>query len=94
LSPTASGANLRGKYQYVGLNLFFKLQDLKSVYKYEKKLDKSKFLGVKIDSESKNLSSNENRNNVWKLKIFGGLKMHCQNKVDGRCVKKELFINI
>jgi hypothetical protein len=39
-------------------------------------------------------SSNVNINTVWKLKNFQGLKMHCQNIVDGRCLQKELFKNI
>ena len=35
-SPTASGPNLRGKYQHFGLNQFFKtLRSYNSVYKYE-----------------------------------------------------------
>jgi hypothetical protein len=41
-SLTASGANLRGKYQHVGLNLFFKTSRTHNfVYKNEKKLEKS-----------------------------------------------------
>jgi hypothetical protein len=42
-STTASGARLRGKYQHVGLNLFFKTSRFhNSVYKCEeKKLEKS-----------------------------------------------------
>ncbi len=35
-----------------------------------------------------------NINTVWKLENFLGLKMHCQNIVDGRCVQKEFFKNI
>jgi hypothetical protein len=35
-----------------------------------------------------------NRHTVWKLKIFWGLKMHCQNIVDGRCFQKEFYKNI
>jgi hypothetical protein len=36
-------------------------------------------------------SSNVNINTVWKLKNVLGLKMHCQNIVDGRCLQKEFF---
>jgi hypothetical protein len=39
-------------------------------------------------------SSNVNINTVWKLKNFYGLKMHCQNIVDGICVQKECVLNI
>jgi hypothetical protein len=39
-------------------------------------------------------SSNVNINNVWKLKNFKGLKMHCQNIVDEICLQKEFFKNI
>jgi hypothetical protein len=37
------------------------------------------------------LSSNVNKNTFCKLKMFWGLKMHCQNIVDGRYVQKEFF---
>ena len=36
-------------------------------------------------------SSNVNKNTVWKLKNFKGLKMHCQNIVDGRCLQKKFL---
>jgi hypothetical protein len=39
-------------------------------------------------------SSNVNINTVGKLKNFSGVKMHCQNIVDGRCFHKEFFKNI
>ncbi len=98
-SPTASGTNFRGKYQHFGLNLFFKTsRSLNSVYKYERKRWEILILRAKIDWGSKKIqfllqsSSNVNRNTVWKLKIFWGLKMHCQNIVDERCVQKE-FLN-
>jgi hypothetical protein len=39
-------------------------------------------------------SSNVNINTVRELKNFSGLKMHCQNIVDGRCLQKEFFKNI
>jgi hypothetical protein len=40
-SLTASGTNLRGKYQHFGLNLFFKTsRSHNSVYKYENKFGK------------------------------------------------------
>ncbi len=39
---SASGSNLRGKYQHFGLNLIFKTsRSHNSVYNYEKKSEKS-----------------------------------------------------
>ncbi len=57
------------------------------------------FNGSKLTRKSKiqlllQSSSNVNRNTVWKLKIFWGLKMHSQNIVDGICFQKEFFKKI
>ncbi len=98
LSLTASGTNLRGKYQHFGLNLFFKILIYhNSVYKYEKKIGEILILrGQNWLGKQKVLfllqsSFNVIRNTVWKQKNFWGLKMHCQNIVDGRCFQKEFF---
>ncbi len=39
-------------------------------------------------------SSIVNITTVWKQKNFFGLKGHCQNIVDGRCLQKEILNNI
>ncbi len=70
LSPPASGANWRDKYQHFGLNLFFKnSRSHNFVYKYENDF---KFKGSKLTWKAKNpifiqSSSNVNRNTIWKL---------------------------
>jgi hypothetical protein len=55
-SPTASGTNLRSKYQHFGLSLFFKTSRTRnSVYKYDKKkLRNLNFKGSKLTREAKN----------------------------------------
>ena len=53
-----------------------------------------KFIGKKKFQFLVLSSFKVNRNTVWIWKIYWGLKMHCQNIVDGRCLQKEFKKNI
>ncbi len=72
-SPTASGAILRGKYQHFALDQLFETsRPHNSVYNYEKKvweiliLRGQNWLGRQKIQFLLQLSSNVNRNTVWK----------------------------